>query len=72
MSTDYHEKMVKEAEAKKESERLDKEHREREEGEQMQNELEPIIHSHPTEHDESDDLEMVKAIKEKGKNNAVS
>ena len=38
----------------------------------MQNELEPIIHSHPTEHDESDDLEMVKAIKEKGKNNAVS
>ncbi|MCH2347776.1 MAG: hypothetical protein MK299_10385 [Pseudomonadales bacterium] len=72
MSTAYHEKMVKEAEAKKESERLDKEHREREEGEQMQNELEPIIHSHPTEHDESDDLEMVKAIKEKGKNNAVS
>ncbi len=72
MSTDYHEKMVKEAEAKEESERLDKEHREREEGEQMQNELEPIIHSHPTEHDESDDLEMVKAIKEKGKNNAVS
>jgi len=64
--------MVKEAEAKKESERLDKEHREREEGEQMQNELESIIHSHPTEHDESDDLEMVKAIKEKGKNNAVS
>ena len=48
MSTDYHEKMVKEAEAKEESERLDKEHREREEGEQMQNELEPIIHSHPT------------------------
>lgn len=29
-------------------------------------------YSHPTEHDESDDLEMVKAIKEKGKNNAVS
>ncbi len=35
--------------------------------EQMQDELEPIIHSHPTEHDESDDLEMVKAIKEKEK-----
>jgi hypothetical protein len=33
----------------------------------MQDELEPIIHSHPTEHDESDDLEMVKAIKEKEK-----
>ena len=28
--------------------------------EQMQDELEPIMHSHPTEYDESDDLEMVK------------
>ena len=28
--------------------------------EQMQDELEPIMHPHPTEHDESDDLEMVK------------
>ena len=33
--------------------------------EQMQDELEPIVHQHPTEHDESDDLEMVKNIKEK-------
>ena len=31
--------------------------------EQMQDELEPIVHQHPTEHDESDDLEMVKSIK---------
>jgi hypothetical protein len=31
--------------------------------EQMQDELEPIVHQHPTEHDESDDLEMVKNIK---------
>ena len=30
--------------------------------EQMQDELEPIYHWHPTEHDESDDLEMVKNI----------
>ena len=30
--------------------------------EQMQDELEPIVHSHPTEYDESDDLEMVKNI----------
>jgi hypothetical protein len=28
--------------------------------EQMQDELEPIMHPHPTEYDESDDLEMVK------------
>jgi len=32
--------------------------------EQMQDELEPIYHWHPTEHDESDDLEMVKTIVE--------
>jgi hypothetical protein len=31
--------------------------------EQMQDELEPIVHQHPTEHDESDDLELVKNIK---------
>ena len=30
--------------------------------EQMQDELEPIVHPHPTEYDESDDLEMVKDI----------
>ena len=30
------------------------------ESERMQEELEPIFHPHPTEHDESDDLEMVK------------
>ena len=30
------------------------------ESERMQEELEPIFHIHPTEHDESDDLEMVK------------
>ena len=30
--------------------------------EQMQDELEPITHSHLTEHDESDDIEMVKNI----------
>jgi len=30
------------------------------ESERMQEELEPIFHTHPTEHDESDDLEMVK------------
>ena len=33
--------------------------------EQMQDELEPIYNQHPTEHDESDDLEMVKSIKKK-------
>ena len=30
------------------------------ESERMQEELEPIFHPHPTEHDESDDLEMIK------------
>jgi hypothetical protein len=30
------------------------------ESERMQEELEPIYHPHPTQHDESDDLEMVK------------
>lgn len=32
--------------------------------EQMQDELEPIIHRDSTEHDESDDIEMVKNIVE--------
>ena len=30
------------------------------ESERMQEELEPIYHPHPTQHDESDDIEMVK------------
>ena len=30
------------------------------ESERMQEELEPIFHTHPTQHDESDDLEMIK------------
>jgi len=34
---------------------------------EKEGENEPITHSHPTEHDESDDLEMLKAIKEKEK-----
>ena len=32
--------------------------------EQMQDELEPIVHQHPTEHDESDDLEDAKRAEE--------
>jgi len=32
------------------------------ESERMQDELEPIYHWHPTEHDESDDIEATKYI----------
>tara|TARA_R110002020_G_scaffold62378_1_gene167031 strand:- start:252 stop:509 length:258 start_codon:yes stop_codon:yes gene_type:complete len=33
--------------------------------EQMQDELEPIFHDHPTQHDESDELELIKKVLDK-------
>tara|TARA_R110000823_G_scaffold176698_4_gene309236 strand:- start:381 stop:692 length:312 start_codon:yes stop_codon:yes gene_type:complete len=33
--------------------------------EQMQDELEPIVRDHPTQHDESDELELIKKVLDK-------